>query len=600
MTPARAAAGSRAGAGRPLLALTLVALGSAACGHAWDDYDPRLGTGGATSSGGSAGTTTTSTTATGGAGGTTIAGGGGAGGATITGGGGAGGTTTTSTTSTGGGPVCAPGTTMECYTGPDGTKDVGICKHGTQTCDDQGAGYGPCTGDVKPIVEDCANAADDDCNAAVNDHCGVWAKRFGDNGDQLANAVAIDGSGNVLVVGRAEETINFGGQDLDAGGSSSAFVVKLTKDGAHVWSHLYGDSAFQEASAVAADSGGNVYVAGTFFGSISFDGGATSLLSVGAQDVFVVKLDSTGAQVWAKAFTGPGAQNARGIGVDANGNIYVTGSFDGTANFLGTMATSNSQLDGFLVKLTSTGGLSWAKTFGGSGDDEGTAVAPRQSSVVVTGYFDTTINFGGSNINAFSGVDAFVAKYSSSGAYDFAKGYASEGDQHPRSASTDSNGNIFLFGDFTQKVSFGGGSQSSAGGTDVFAAKLDNEGDSQWTKTFGDAADQGAGWMALDGSGDLAAAVHHRGAVDYGGGALVAAGVAPAGDVAVARLGGGSGSYQWSRRFGDASDQDPRGLAIDSTKNVYVVGGLYGAASFGPVPILSAGKSDVFVAKLAP
>ncbi len=541
------------------------------------------------------------TTGGGGTGGTTITGGGGTGGTTITGGGGTGGTMTTGGGGTGGGPVCVPGSSQECYTGPAGTKDVGICKHGMQDCNAQGTGYGPCTGEVHPLVEDCTSAADDDCNAAVNDHCGVWAKRFGDNGDQLANGVAIDGSGNVIVVGRAEETVNFGGSDLDAGGSPNAFAVKLTKDGAHVWSAMYGDAAVQEATAVAADTNGNAYVTGTFFGTISFDGGVTSLTSVGAQDVFVVKLDPAGAMLWAKAFTGTGAQYGRGIAIDTNGNVYVTGSFNGTANFLGTMATSASLLDGYLVKLSAAGALTWVKTFGGVGDDEGIAVAARQSSVVVTGYYGATIDFGGGSMSAGGGVDVFVAKYSSSGVYDFAKGYDASGDQHPRSVSTNSTGDIFVFGDFTQQLSFGNGNNlPSGGGMDVFAARLDSEGALQWAKAFGDAADQGAGYMALDASGDLAFAVHQRGSVDYGGGTLVAAGVAPAGDIAVDRLTGAAGAYQWSRRFGDAVDQDPRGLAIDSTKNVYVVGGLYGSANFGNVTVTSGGKSDVFVAKLAP
>ncbi len=451
------------------------------------------------------------------------------------------------------------------------------------------------------MVEDCTTGADDDCNAAVNDHCGVWAKRFGDNGDQVANGVAIDGSGNVIVVGNGEETLSFGGADLEAGGSQNAFAVKLTKDGAHVWSATYGDAATQDATAVAADTNGNAYVTGTFFGSISFDGGATSLTSLGAQDVFVVKLDPAGAMLWAKAFTGTGAQYARGIAIDTNGNVYVTGSFNGTTSFLGTMGTSVSQLDGYLVKLSSVGALTWVKTFGGAGDDEGTAVSARQSSVVVTGYYGATIDFGGGAMNAGGGVDTFVAKYSSTGVYDFAKGYDASGDQRPRSVSTNSTGDIFVFGDFTQQLSFGNGnSLPSGGGMDVFAARLDNEGGLVWSKAFGDAADQGAGFMALDSSGDPAFAVHQRGSVDYGGGTLVAAGVAPAGDIAVDRLTGSAGAYQWSRRFGDAADQDPRGLAIDSTKNVYVVGGIYGSANFGSVTITSGGKSDVFVAKLAP
>jgi hypothetical protein len=434
----------------------------------------------------------------------------------------------------------------------------------------------------------------------VNEHCSVWAKRFGDPDDQYANAVAVDANNNVLVVGAAQETINFGGQDLNAGGSYSAFVVKLSKDGAHVWSRMYGDAQAQEATAVDVDFGGNVYVTGTFSGTISFDNGATTLTSGGAQDVFVVKLDQMGTPIWARAFSGAGTQNARGISVDGNGNVYVTGSFDGTTSFLGTMATSNSQLDGYLVRLNTNGVLSWVKTFGGTGNDEGTAVYARQTNVVVTGYFDTSADFGGGLLDAGGGVDTFVARYTTGGAFDLAKGYQANGDQHPRSVATDGNGNIYLFGDFTQEVSFGNGSTPSAGGTDVFAARLDNQGLLQWLETYGDAADQNAGGMAYESTVTHALAVHHRGTVDYGIGSMAAAGAPPNGDVVVGRFESFDGSSDWVRRFGDASDQDPRGVAFDGTKNVLVVGSLTGTTDFGSGPLTSAGGRDVFIAKLTP
>ncbi|MEZ4293912.1 MAG: hypothetical protein R3B70_02965 [Polyangiaceae bacterium] len=110
---------------------------------------------------------------TGGAGGTTTtapAGGGGSGG---TGGdtGGTGGTGATGGTGgTGGAMVCTPGETMDCYDGPEGTKDVGACKGGLQTCDAEGQGYGECTDQVLPAAEeDCTTPEDDDCDGEANE-----------------------------------------------------------------------------------------------------------------------------------------------------------------------------------------------------------------------------------------------------------------------------------------------------------------------------------------------------------------------------------------------------------------------------------------------
>jgi hypothetical protein len=69
----------------------------------------------------------------------------------------------------GAGCVCAPGSTGSCYTGPAGTQGVGACKAGTHICNDQGTGYGTCTGQVTPVAETCNTPVDDDCNGQVNE-----------------------------------------------------------------------------------------------------------------------------------------------------------------------------------------------------------------------------------------------------------------------------------------------------------------------------------------------------------------------------------------------------------------------------------------------
>lgn len=85
--------------------------------------------------------------------------GGGGGGATATGAGGAGGSSDT----------CAPGFVEVCYSGDPATKDVGICHGGTHVCLPDGAGFGPCEGEVLPAQEDCLSPVDDDCDGATQD-----------------------------------------------------------------------------------------------------------------------------------------------------------------------------------------------------------------------------------------------------------------------------------------------------------------------------------------------------------------------------------------------------------------------------------------------
>lgn len=67
--------------------------------------------------------------------------------------------------------VCTPGATEGCYSGPEGTLDVGTCAGGTRTCDAAGTGYGPCEGEVTPSDEQCDTLDDEDCDSTVNNGC---------------------------------------------------------------------------------------------------------------------------------------------------------------------------------------------------------------------------------------------------------------------------------------------------------------------------------------------------------------------------------------------------------------------------------------------
>ncbi len=92
----------------------------------------------------------------------------------IGGDGGAGGTggadaSTATATSTSSGAPCTPGALQTCYSGPEGTVDVGTCKAGVMTCNADGSGFGPCTGEVLPAAEDCTTAFDENCDGQVNE-----------------------------------------------------------------------------------------------------------------------------------------------------------------------------------------------------------------------------------------------------------------------------------------------------------------------------------------------------------------------------------------------------------------------------------------------
>ena len=119
----------------------------------------------------------------------------------------------------------------------------------------------------------------------------VWSKRFGGPNSQQAFCVAVDAAGNVIVSGVFSESVDFGGGALS--GRYDVFLAKFDPDGNHLWSERFGDFVIQEGWGVAVDNSGNIVLAGRSDGSVDFGGG--TLTTAGASDIFVAKFGAADA-----------------------------------------------------------------------------------------------------------------------------------------------------------------------------------------------------------------------------------------------------------------------------------------------------------------
>lgn len=186
----------------------------------------------------------------------------------------------------------------------------------------------------------------------------MWAKAFGIGDTSLAAAVAIDGSGNVIVAGGFTGNADFGGGTITSaggvGGQSDIFVLKLDASGGFLWNKQFGDQLDQAAAGVAVDPGGNVVVTGGFFGSVDFGGGKLFNGGAAGSDVFAVKLDPSGKHLWSKRFGDVQSQNGTATGVSDGKSANLLGGFQGTIDFGGGPLTSTAgptTYDVFLAKL---------------------------------------------------------------------------------------------------------------------------------------------------------------------------------------------------------------------------------------------------------
>jgi hypothetical protein len=500
--------------------------------------------------------------------------------------------TGTSTGTTGG---CVPGEIVACYEGPAGTEGVGLCKPGSKTCAADGATFGSCEGAVVPRLENCATPEDEDCDGKAPACKGqfLWAKRFGDDTNQAAQSVAVDSVGNVIIAGYFGGVVDFGGGPLTSAGGLDLFVAKLDANGAHLWSKSFGDVDDQIAQSVAVDSMGNVVVTGYFGGVVDFGGGP--LTSAGGLDLFVAKLDVNGAHLWSRSFGDANDQNGRCVTTNGSGDVLLTGNFLGAVDFGdGPLQSNGGSVAGdiFLAKLRSGDGAEvWSKSFGDAADDVGRSVAmDTAGNIFLAGLANGAANFGG---GALSGTGSFLAKLDPSGSHVWSKRFGNALDQVPWGIAADSSGGVLVTGYFTDTVDFGGGPVQSAGGEDAFLTELTGDGAYKSSKRFGDASDQSGKGVAVDASGNVVVVGFFDGQADFGGGPVQSAGGQ---DIFLFKL-DASGVHQWSHRFGDSGGQFGTAVAVDAQKNAIITGYFNGSIDFGGGSLISAGASDIFVAK---
>src|ERR1044071_9687992 len=205
--------------------------------------------------------------------------------------------------------------------------------------------------------------------------------------------------------------------------------VARAADGDVLFAKGFGGTGTDVGRAVTIDDSGNIYLAAVFQGTANFGGG--SFTSAGGFDMVIAKYSSSRSHLWSKQYGGTGGETPRAIAVDSSGNIIVVGGISGDANLGGGVLTSAGLTDIFIAKYSSTGGFLWAKKIGAASDDTASCLALDGSgNVVVAGYFKSGVDFGGGIIySAFSGMDSFLAKYSGAdGSYIWAKNFPTNAD----------------------------------------------------------------------------------------------------------------------------------------------------------------------------
>ncbi len=493
----------------------------------------------------------------------------------------------TGSTSTGGGN-CAPSSKASCYSGPTGTEGNGICKAGQKTCKADGMGYLACAGEILPASETCTNAIDDDCDG---NECAEWSHVYGDATDQTVSGVAVDSQGNLLMAGTFTGSLAFDPANPISANGTQVYLAKFDKLGALVWNKVFPSTGATTVAGIAVDTSDNVFIAGVFDTTIALGG---SPLVIGTLDTyagFIAKFSPTGAHVFSSPLEFDNSISVSALATDSGGNVVVVGYQNRDSDDLGRA---------WVEKRTPGGSVSWHKTSAGATHSglypTGVALDPFDNVLIAGGFFDTDTLNGASFISAGGG-DAFIAKLTPLGALASKNVFGDAGNQTATGIASDSAGNIFVTGTYAGKISLGTTSVTSAGGDDIFVARIDGT-NTGWLKSFGDPAKQTGGSISVSHSGAPVVIFtgSTQGNVDYGDGVLTGAGGL---DIPLVKL-DATGGHVWSRLFGDAADQAGTGIALLNNGESVMTANVKGGLTVGAGPLTSKGGFDVLLARFAP
>jgi len=384
------------------------------------------------------------------------------------------------------------------------------------------------------------------------------------------------------------------------------------------WANRVGNTYNDNVSSIAVDNSGNVYSIGSFENTVDFNPGAGTVYlssSGAAKDIYILKLDANGNFIWAKRIGSTNDDYGSSICVEASGNVYATGSFEGTVDFnpgTGTANLTSVGVDAYILKLDTDGNYIWAKRFGGNSSDGGNSICvDATGNVYTTGIFQETTDFdpgnGFYNLTTAGSSDIYVNKLDQNGYFLYAVSMGGASYDVSIHLTIDNSGNIYVTGYFQGTADFDPGAGTNnfvAVNLDVFVSKFDADLNYIWAKQLAGTSDDKSKSVAVDALGNVYTTGNFGGTLDLDpSGSVQNFITAGELDVFISKL-NSNGDYVWGKQIGGTSWDDGNFILTDASNNVYTTGYFRSTVDFDPgagiyeMTSATVGISDVFVSKL--
>ncbi|MFM9056280.1 MAG: SBBP repeat-containing protein [Bacteroidota bacterium] len=363
------------------------------------------------------------------------------------------------------------------------------------------------------------------------------------------------------------------------------------------WALSIGNAGSDQGYDISSDSAGNIYVTGWFSGTTQF--GSQTLTSYGLQDIFIASYDGNGNLNWVRQGGGSGNDVSAGIATAANGESYITGWFADTARFGDSLVVSNGSLDMFVAKYDASGAIQWVRHGGGVLDDYGNRVTlMSDGGVALAGSFKDTLTAEGSQIISSGNRDILLCRYEANGQLVWLKGVGGSGEDRGYGISQDADSNCFVTGLFTGNVNFGSTNLTCNSLFAAFVGKVSAQGDFVWAvKGDGGANDFARGFgVVTDPAGNAVVNGFFSGILRMGGSTLNATGGQYDQDNYLIKFNSG-GNVVWAKRTGGPGTDQGTDLFMTAGGEILETGFFQGTAYFDATSLISAGLSDIYLAK---
>lgn len=451
---------------------------------------------------------------------------------------------------------------------------------------------------------------------AGNVHAQSWGWLISAGGDvsDKATDIDIDNNGNQYVCGYYNSGTS--GNDVSFGAISpiqdfgkEGFLAKVDTAGNWLWVQSAPGGWDERVLGMCVDRVNNyVYATGTCWYNTTFGGCTSTVFPGGGDNIFISKFDLSGNCQWMVGCGGTYDDHGFDVVTDKPGNIYVTGFVGDTYGAGGLSATFGpinipipiGDSLGFVAKLDPAGNFQWVRTFQATDGERDNRIAiDSLANVYIVGGFWGTKPFGSLSATSNGGRDIFVIKYDNAGNLIWLRTTGSTLDDRANSVCVDKYENVYVTGEFRDKVIFGTdtlNNNGGPGGRDVFVARMSNTGNWIWASKGGSNAGSDRGnRITSNQQGTLFVTGQYKGNASFGPHDIF--NTTDSVEIFVAAI-DTAGKWKWALPAGGTKEDRGNGIVADDSCNLYTTGFYQSSCDFGAQNLTALGRKDIYVAKI--